>query len=75
MKIRCKMKCETITKRADGTYSVLMHPVTSGSAENEYFFKWTPSGILELHVLKDDNFEPGKEYYVDIKLSAKIECQ
>jgi len=66
-KVRCKMKCSDVGKNEDGTHSVRMYPVTGGSEENESFFKWTPGGELKLCVLKEQNFEPGKEYYVDIE--------
>ena len=42
-------------------------PVYSGSPENEEFFKWTPGGDLSLSVVNPDvEFEPDKEYYIDI---------
>jgi hypothetical protein len=47
---------------------VEMLPVTSGSAENEQFYKWTPGGKLELATVNDEaakQFEVGKEYYID----------
>lgn len=43
-------------------------PVTSGSDENKEFYKWTPSGKIELGTLNESAakaFEIGKEYYVD----------
>lgn len=46
-----------------------MYPVTSGSPENESFFKWTPGGKLELSTVNPEaakQFVPGKQYYIDI---------
>lgn len=41
-------------------------PVTSGSIENEHFFKTTPSGKLEIIVANEAiDFEVGKFYYLD----------
>lgn len=47
---------------------VTLYPVNGNSEENASFFKWTPSGKIELGVLNPEaakQFEPGKEYYVD----------
>ena len=66
-KVRCKMKCSKTEENADGTHCVEMFPVTSGSTENETFFKWTPGGQLTLRVLNEQHFKPGKEYYIDIE--------
>jgi hypothetical protein len=43
-------------------------PVTSGCAENDAFYKYTPGGNINLGVLLADtanSFKPGKSYYVD----------
>ena len=48
---------------------VRLHVVTSGSPENESFFKHTPSGQLTLGILNPGAFaffELGKEYMIDI---------
>jgi len=47
-------------------YTYEFSAVYSGSAENERFFAYTPSGQLNVGAFKDDLFEPGKEYYIDI---------
>ena len=65
-KVRCKMRCTSTGHEENGVHSARMYPVTGGSEENESFFKWTPGGNLELSVLKEQHFEPGKEYYIDI---------
>jgi hypothetical protein len=38
----------------------------SGSEENQSFFAATPNGDLSVTGVKDDLFEVGKEYYLDI---------
>lgn len=43
-------------------------PVTSGSPENESFFKWTPFGSIEIGTINEAvmaKLEVGKQYYVD----------
>ena len=53
--------------------TVVMSPVVSGSDENKEFFANTPSGKIEIGVLRQelaDLFEIGKEYYVDFSQAA-----
>jgi hypothetical protein len=69
MSIRCKFKLESITHLANDARSLTMTPVTSGSEENKQFFKWTPSGKLEVYSVNAaavDGLELGAEYYIDI---------
>lgn len=43
-------------------------PVTTGSAENESFFKWTPYGTITIGTVNEtvlNAMQIGKEYYVD----------
>lgn len=50
------------------SYVVKMNPVISGSKENESFYKWTPSGSLELGTINAEvaeQFKPGKQFYLD----------
>jgi hypothetical protein len=57
-----KMTC---TKAEDG--QIELSPVTSGSKENEQFYKYTPGGAVSLSTVNEAAaayFEPGKEYYV-----------
>jgi len=68
MKVRCKFKCEFITDFGQHK-SVTLIPVTSGSKENESFYKWTPSGKIEFNTINVDAanlFTVGGEYYIDI---------
>ena len=49
-------------------YTLIFEPVTSGSAENDSFYKWTPWGKLEMGTVNAEaakQFEPGKTYYLD----------
>lgn len=80
MTTRCKFYCSSVKKIANWeiqrnpevpefSYIAEFHAVTSGSAENDSFFKYTPAGRLEVGLYKEDRFVPGKEYYLDISLA------
>ena len=65
--MKCKVKLEKITHTVNG-YELTYAPVTSGSAENEAFFKWTPYGQIHLGTINENivrDLEPGKQYYVE----------
>jgi len=53
----------------DGIGTVIkLSPVMSDSDENKEFYKYKPSGSIELGTVNEaaaENFEIGKEYYVD----------
>ncbi len=73
MTVRCKFKCESKTQTTGG-FSISLTPVTCGSKENEAFFKWTPWGKFELGTINAEaaaQFEPGKEYYIDISCAER----
>jgi hypothetical protein len=70
---RCKFSCQVVRKtfarEGDSgkfVYEAEFSAVCTGSKENEEFFKWTPSGSLKIGVYKEDVFQPGKDYYIDI---------
>jgi len=69
MKVRAKFYCHSMTKTTSSPepfiYNYRFSAVTSGSDENKKFWKWTPSGMIELSSIRDDIFEVGKEYYLD----------
>jgi len=66
MTTRCKVRCVEFTQGEDAN-SVRFEVVTSGSPENDSFFRWTPSGELRFSVLrKDQVYDVGKEYYIDV---------
>lgn len=67
MSVRAKFRVDEITHRV-GQTTIRMSPVTGGSSENESFWKYTPSGSIELQCLNDaatKQFEPGKEFFID----------
>ncbi len=72
--VRAKFKCTSVTKQEDWSkqhpfqYSYKFSVVTSGSKENETFWKYTLSGTIDISAIRDDLFEVGKEYYVDFTL-------
>lgn len=75
MSVRAKFKC--VSKQPnqynpqDGDV-IKLSAVVSGSAENESFFKWTPSAEMSLATVNPSaaaQFEVGKEYYIDISLA------
>lgn len=48
-----------------------LNAVTSGSPENESFFKWTPGGTITLQTINSEaakKFVVGKEVYVDFTI-------
>lgn len=70
--VRTKFKVNGITQFEGGSFAVSMSPVTSGSEENKNFFKWTPSGSLDLRTVNEEAvkaFEVGAEYYLDFTKS------
>lgn len=63
MTVRAKFKCQG---NNEGTVS--LQAVVAGSEENKAFWDATPAGNIMLHITNPaakDQFEPGKEYYVD----------
>lgn len=72
MNVRCKFRCDAVRKSAHWDkekgflYETSFLAVHDGSPENEKFFEATPSGNLKIGVHKEDVFEVGKEYYIDI---------
>lgn len=76
MTTRCKFKCNSVTKATGwgGSpfhYSAKFAAVTDGSPENKSFWEATPSGELSVSTVKQDVFEVGKEYYLDITEAPK----
>ena len=64
---RAKFHCSQIVNNTDGTTTASFFAVTSGSEENDKFFKYTPSGNLSLSFVNPEvKFEEGKQYYLDI---------
>lgn len=69
MKVRAKFFVFSVTRVTGGAVNVVLSPVTSGSEENKDFWKYTPSGKLEMSMTAGipaaDAFEPGQEFYLD----------
>ncbi|HEO9244719.1 TPA: hypothetical protein ACOEHP_000748 [Enterobacter ludwigii] len=73
MTVRAKFFCQSIQKAEDDSYRTIhMSPVTADTEENKAWSKYTPDGQLTMHVSNPaafDQFEQGKEYYIDIQLA------
>ena len=73
--VRCKFACTWKSPDTAGIITQIgLSPVYSGSEENKAFFNATPGGqILFYSVNKPaaDQFEIGKEYYVDFSEAPK----
>jgi hypothetical protein len=70
--VRAKFKVTSVTPDESGSGRVILHPVYSGSKENETFWKYTPAGYIDLTITNPgaiNQFEIDKEYYVDFSLS------
>ncbi len=74
--VRCKFKCLEKSEYIIGYpnqktkgWSFKFGVVSGGSEENDKFFAATPSGEFRVSSVKEDLFEVGKEYYLDISLA------
>ena len=77
---RCKFTCQSMTKRASRipdpsvpggykngfVYDAEMTAVTGDTEENKRFFMWSPNGTFRVSCVREDHFEPGKSYYIDV---------
>lgn len=64
---RAKFRCVE-KKQTENGFTLVFEPVTTGSPENESFYRWTPWGKLEMGTVNAEaakGFEPGKSYYLD----------
>lgn len=71
MSVRAKFRVteKELTANGDGEGRVKLEAVTSGSEENDEFFKWTPYGVLDMGTINAQalaQFEEGDEFYVDL---------
>lgn len=65
--VRAKFKVTDIQPAGEG-FSISLMTVSSGSSENDEFFKLTPAGNVTMAVVSEEvakQFEVGKEFYVD----------
>ncbi len=71
MSVRAKFRCHFIQKADDDSHrTVHMSPVTADTPENKAWSKYTPGGLLQMHISNPaafELFEQGKEYYLDIQ--------
>lgn len=66
--MRAKFILETLNRDTDDNGELTFRAVTNGSEENDKFFKYTPSGTIQMGVVnKDvlDMLEEGASYYVE----------
>jgi hypothetical protein len=64
---RAKFKLTARIENQAG-HSLTFEPVTTGSPENDQFFKWTPWGKVEIGTVNPEaaaGFKVGGEYYLD----------
>lgn len=75
MAVRCKYTCQSITTRQAWRqtgekpyiYEAEFQAVMDGSPENKSFFDATPTGSLKVGMYKNDVFQVGKSYYLNIE--------
>jgi hypothetical protein len=72
--VRCKFVCSEMTKTIGWggnkfVWSYKFNVVTTGSDENKAFYAATPAGSFSVVSIKQELFEVGKEYYLDISLA------
>jgi hypothetical protein len=73
MRVRCKIICTRIAESISGNspaeklHTAEFSAVYSSdpNSENGKFFKWTPSLSLSTGIIQNQQFQVGKEYYLD----------
>lgn len=66
--VRAKFRVVETKKYTEDSGAVSLQAVTGGSTENESFWKYTPSGNIEMHIDNPaalEKFKPQQEFYVD----------
>lgn len=74
MSVRAKFRVGSVSRNEDGSGTVSLSVVTSGSPENESFFRATPGGSISLSTINAEaleQFEEGKEVYVDFSAAEE----
>lgn len=69
MSVRAKFRCVYVQKDHADHGVVHFQAVTSGSEENESYWKYTPWGELKMGVDNPqafEKFEEGREYYLEL---------
>ena len=68
--VRCKFVCNSKREYKSGADTCYDYEFTAvygdKSEENKRFWKWTPAGKLNVSTVFNDQFQPGKEYYLDL---------
>ena len=75
MSVRAKFRVASKTESANKAFVVHLEPVITGSEENKQFYKWTPSGKIELATVNEDaakQFEVGTEMYIDFTPATPV---
>ena len=66
MTVRAKFCCHFIQKADDNSHCTIhVSPVTTDTPENKTWSKYTPGGLLQMHISNPaafSQFEQGKEY-------------
>lgn len=81
IQVRAKFQCQSVRKYRMSVQNPETHRwelgfvfeyefmavtgAASDSEENKKFFASTPTGSLKMSAVREDLFEPGKEYYLD----------
>lgn len=68
MSVRAKFFVESVKPYNDEATTVRLRAVTSGSEENKSFWKYTPSGEIQMTISNPAavaQFVEGQEYYID----------
>ena len=81
-KVLAKFVCQTVVPAQHDTdevkgQTITLTPVTTGSAENESFYKWTPGGQITLSTVNPaaaEQFVPGEEYYVTLQKASEVKA-
>lgn len=70
--VRCKFTCgskrEFKQYNNEFAYDYEFNAVVGNSEENKKFWKYTPSGKLNVVTVSNNQFEVGKEYFLDLTL-------
>jgi hypothetical protein len=71
MNVRAKFKVDSVNQTEDYAH-VILRAVTSGSEENKTFWKYTPSGVIDMSITNPAavaQFVEGQAYYVDFSIA------
>lgn len=69
MNTKAKFTCDSVTKHVNYESIKLIAVTNDNTKENADFWKYTPSGELNISICNEKVFgffKPGKDYYLDI---------